>query len=134
MKQDPGPLNCPSCGKELYDNGEERFSCPYCGADVVTPRLTAQETPEKRCQRLERELARERVKAQIETLGATDHFWTRGNPLSMLERQSARQALERGDIDAAKAHLVKADRSFSIGCLAVVIACIVFALLAMFAR
>ena len=92
MKQDPGPLNCPSCGKELYDNGEERFSCPYCGADVVIPRLTAQETPEKRCQRLERELARERVKAQIETLAATDHFWTRGNPLSMLERQSARQA------------------------------------------
>ena len=46
MKQDPGPLNCPSCGKELYDNGEERFSCPYCGADVVIPRLTAQETPE----------------------------------------------------------------------------------------
>ena len=94
----------------------------------------AQETPEERCQRPERELAREKVKAQIETLAATDHFWTRGNPLSMLERQSARQALERGDIDAAKVHLAKADRAFSIGCLVVVIACIVFALLAMFAR
>ena len=55
----------------------------------------------------------------------------------MLDGQSARQALERGDIDAAKAHLAKADRAFrafSIGCLVVVIACIVFALLAMFAR
>ena len=113
MKQGPSPLKCPNCGKELYDNGEEGFPCPYCGADVVTPRLTAQETPEERCQRLEREL---------------------GNPFSMLERQSARQALERGDIDAAKAHLAKADRAFSIGCLAVAIACVVFALLAMFAR
>ena len=100
----------------------------------MTLRLTAHDTPEERCQRLERELAREKVKAKIEALAATDHFWTRGNPFSMLERQSARQALERGDIDAAKAHLAKADRAFAVGCLVVIVACIVFALLAMFAR
>ena len=27
-------MNCPTCGKELYDNGEERFLCPFCGAEV----------------------------------------------------------------------------------------------------
>ena len=27
-------MNCPTCGKELYDNGEERFRCPFCGAEV----------------------------------------------------------------------------------------------------
>ena len=28
-----GSMNCPTCGKELYDNGEERFRCPFCGAE-----------------------------------------------------------------------------------------------------
>ena len=27
-------MKCFSCGEELFDNGEERFPCPYCGAEV----------------------------------------------------------------------------------------------------
>lgn len=134
MEQGPSPLNCPSCGKELFDNGEERFSCPYCGADVVTPRFAARETSEERCRRLESELARERVKSKIEAQAASDHFWMRGNPFSMLERQSAREALERGDIDSAKEHLAKADRAFATGCLVALIICIAFALFAVFGK
>ena len=26
---------CKSCGRALFDSGEERFCCPYCGAEVV---------------------------------------------------------------------------------------------------
>ena len=26
---------CKSCGRSLFDSGEERFYCPYCGAEVV---------------------------------------------------------------------------------------------------
>ena len=112
-------VKCPACRKELYDNGEGRFNCPFCGAEVVGERFAAQEeTLEMRCQRLERELARQRVKAEIEEQSAFEHFWFSGaNPFSMLERQSARNALDRGDIASAKKHLASAEKSFNIGCM-----------------
>lgn len=115
-------MNCPTCGKELYDNGEERFRCPFCGAEVEGSGGAAEggqgESLEKRCQRLERELARMKVKAEIEEQSATEHFWFRGgNWFSMLDRQAAREALERGDIESAKKHLADAEKSFNIGCL-----------------
>ena len=25
---------CKSCGRSLFDSGEERFCCPYCGAEI----------------------------------------------------------------------------------------------------
>ena len=87
-----------TCGKEVFDNGEERFACPYCGAEIVA----VEESVEERIKRLERELARQKLHSQIEELSAADHFWTRGNLFSMLDRQSARAAIERGDFDAAR--------------------------------
>lgn len=115
-------MNCPTCGKELYDNGEERFRCPFCGAEVEgsgsAPGEEQEETLEMRCQRLERELARLKIKAEIEEQSATEHFWFRGgNLFSMFNRQAAREALERGDIESAKKHLDSAEKSFNIGCL-----------------
>ena len=115
-------MNCPTCGKELYDNGEERFNCPFCGAEVEgsgsAPGEEKEETLEMRCQRLERELARLKIKAEIEEQSATEHFWFRGgNLFSMFNRQAAREALERGDIESAKKHLDSAEKSFNIGCL-----------------
>ena len=115
-------MNCPTCGKELYDNGEERFNCPFCGAEVEgsgsTPGEEQEETLEMRCQRLECELARLKIKAEIEEQSATEHFWFRGgNLFSMFNRQAAREALERGDIESAKKHLASAEKSFNIGCL-----------------
>ena len=115
-------MNCPTCGKELYDNGEERFRCPFCGAEVEgsgsAPGEEKEETLEMRCQRLERELARLKIKAEIEEQSATEHFWFRGgNLFSMFNRQAAREALERGDVESAKKHLDSAEKSFNIGCL-----------------
>ena len=115
-------MNCPTCGKELYDNGEERFNCPFCGAEVEgsgsAPGEEKEETLEMRCQRLERELARLKIKAEIEEQSATEHFWFRGgNLFSMFNRQAAREALERGDVESAKKHLDSAEKSFNIGCL-----------------
>ncbi len=115
-------MNCPTCGRELYDNGEKRFRCPFCGAEVEgsgsAPGEAREETLEIRCQRLERELARMKVKAAIEEQCATEHYWFRGgNLFSMLYRQAAREALERGDIESAKKHLASAEKSFNIGCL-----------------
>ena len=130
-------MNCPTCGKELYDNGEERFCCPFCGAEVEgsgsAPREEKEETLEMRCQRLERELARLKIKAEIEEQSATEHFWFRGgNLFSMLDRQSAREALERGDIESAKKHLASAEKSFSIGCLLYIALIVVVLIVAAF--
>ena len=115
-------MHCPTCGRELYDNGEKRFRCPFCGAEVEgsgsAPGESREETLEIRCQRLERELARMKVKAAIEEQCATEHYWFRGgNLFSTLDRQAAREALERGDIESAKKHLASAEKSFNIGCL-----------------
>ena len=118
-------MRCETCGKEVFDNGEECFACPHCGAEVVTE----EESTEERCRRLERELERQKLRSQIEELSAADHFWTRGNLFSMLDRQSARTALECGDFDAARRHLAKAEKWFNIGCLiqiAVVVAVVLF--------
>ena len=132
-------MNCPTCGKELYDNGEDSFNCPFCGAEVVGSGSETggarEETLEERCKRLERELARQKLKAEIEEQSATEHFWFRGgNPLSMLDRQAARNALERGDIESAKRHLASAEKSFNVGCLLSIIAIVVILLLAAFAK
>ena len=111
-------MKCPTCGKELYDNGEDHFNCPFCGAEVVGERFAAEETAEEKFRRLERELARMKVKAAIEEQCATEHYGFRGgNLFSMLDRQAAREALERGDIESAKKHLASAEKSFNIGCL-----------------
>ena len=32
---------CKSCGRSLFDSGEERFCCPYCGAEVVADESAA---------------------------------------------------------------------------------------------
>lgn len=132
-------MNCPTCGRELYDNGEKRFRCPFCGAEVEgsgsAPGESREETLEIRCQRLERELARMKVKAAIEEQCATEHYWFRGgNLFSMLDRQAAREALERGDIESAKKHLASAEKSFNIGCLLFIIAFVVILLLSAFAK
>ena len=126
-------MRCETCGKEVFDNGEERFACPYCGAEVVAVDVaveeSAEESAEERCRRLERELERQKLHSQIEELSAADHFWTRGTLFSMLDRQSARSALERGDLDAARRHLAKAEKWFDIGCLiqiAVVVLLLIF--------
>ena len=132
-------MNCPICGKELYDNGEERFNCPFCGAEVEgsgsTPGEEQEETLEMRCQRLERELARLKIKAEIEEQSATEHFWFRGgNLFSMLDRQSAREALERGDIESAKKHLASAEKSFNIGCLLYIALIVVVLIVAAYSK
>jgi len=132
-------MYCPTCGKELYDNGECRFNCPFCGAKVVgsgsETEEEREETLEERCKRLERELALQKVKAEIEEQCATEHFWFRGgNLFSMLDRQAARNALERGDIESAKRHLASAERSFNVGCLLFIIAFVVILLLSAFAK
>ena len=96
-------MKCPTCAKELYDNGEDRFNCPFCVAEVVGEGFVAEETAEEKFLRLEQELARQKVKAEIEEQSAFEHFWFRGgNLFSMLYRQAAREALERGDIASAK--------------------------------
>ena len=128
-------MNCPACGKELYDNGEDRLNCPFCGAEAVGERFAAEETAEEKLNRLERELARQKVKAEIEEQSACEHFWFRGgNPFSMLDRQSAREALERGDIEGAKKHLTNAEKSFNMGCILYAIVIIAILVVAAFAR
>ena len=130
-------MNCPTCGKELYDNGEERFRCPFCGAEVEgsgsAPGEEKEETLEMRCHRLERELEQMKVKAAIEEQSATEHFWFRGgNLFSMLDRQSAREALEHGDIESAKKHLASAEKSFNIGCIVYIAIIVVILIVAAF--
>ena len=126
-------MYCPTCGKELYVNGEDRFNCPFCGAEVVSSGVETEETLEECCKRLERELARQKVKAEIEERSAFEHFWFRGgNLFSMLYRQSARDALERGDIESAKKNLASANKAFHIGCIVyVVVFILVVALIVM---
>ena len=127
-------MKCPTCGKELYDNGEDRFNCPFCGAEVVGGEFAAKETTEERLHRMERELARQKVKSEIEEQSAFEHFWFRiANPFSMLDRQAAREALERGDIESAKRHLANAEKSFSVGCILYVIVIAVILLVVAFA-
>jgi len=88
-----------------------------------------------RCQRLERELARLKIKAEIEEQSATEHFWFRGgNLFSMLDRQSAREALERGDIESAKKHLASAEKSFNIGCLLYIALIVVVLIVAAYSK
>ena len=128
-------MHCPTCDKELFDNGEDRFNCPICGAEVVGERFAAEETADEKLRRLERELARQKVKAEIEEQSACEHFWFRGgNPFSMLDRQSARKALERGDIEGAKKHLANAEKSFNAGCVLYAIVIIVILVVAVLAR
>ena len=73
-----------------------------------------EETLEERCKRLERELARQKLKAEIEEQGAAEHFWfSGGNPFPMLFRQSARNALGLGCLAAGLALLCSYRRPFT---------------------
>ena len=36
---------CKSCGRSLFDSGEERFYCPYCGAEVVADSVDSNGMP-----------------------------------------------------------------------------------------
>lgn len=128
-----GSAVCPVCGKRLYDNGETRFTCPFCGSAVSSSGAdnehVREETLAERCRRLEREAERLKVKAGIESLAAEDHFLSRGSLFSMIQRHAARKALDRGDIEAAKRHLKKAEVAHSVGCLIKIIAVVLFVIL-----
>ena len=124
---------CKACGKELYDNEAGRFRCPFCGAEVFgsgsaedPSAAQTSETPEERVRRLEQENARLKLKTEIESSCAAEHFWRIGNIFSMIYRQSARNALERGDLRAAKRYAEKASVATDVGCLLSIIAFIVF--------
>ena len=71
-------MKCPTCGKELYDNGEDHFNCPFCGAEVVGERFAAEETAEEKFRRLERELARKKVETGVD--GQNSAFARLGSP------------------------------------------------------
>ena len=135
-------MRCKHCGKELFDNVEGRFNCPFCGAEVFGRKRTAvdghaEETPEERCQRLERELEQMKVKAEIEEQAANEHYlgWGATNLFSMFGRASARNALALGDIEGAKRHLKSATNAYNIGCIVkVAILITTFVLIALFGR
>ena len=40
-------MYCNGCGKELYDNGDDWFICPYCGAEVVPGSVVSGEMPQE---------------------------------------------------------------------------------------
>jgi len=125
-------LKCVHCGREVFANGEASFACPYCGATVEAARRT-DESAEERLERLEREVARANVRTDIEKEATNDMFWR--NPLGLfagLDRQQARQALERGDVEAAKRHLESAKRTSGVGCVVnvIIIAIIILVVLA----
>ena len=106
---------CGCCGHELFANGEPSFACPFCGAIVVAnPRKS--ESVEAKLSRLEHELNRTKIKAEIEKEATSDMFWR--NPLGLfagLDRQQARQALETGDVETARRHLDEAKRTSDAG-------------------
>ena len=52
----------------------------------------------------------------------------------MLDRQAAREALERGDIESAKKHLASAEKSFNIGCLVYIALIIVILIVAAYSK
>ena len=39
-------MKCFSCGEELFDNGDERFPCPYCGAEVSRSQTASPTMPQ----------------------------------------------------------------------------------------
>lgn len=90
------------------------------------------ECAEERLARLEREVARANVRADIKKEATNDMFWW--NPLGLfagLDRQQARQALERGDVEAAKRHLESAKRTSGAGCVVNVIIIAIIILVAL---
>ena len=110
-------MKCPTCGKELYDNGEDHFNCPFCGAEVVGERFAAEETAEEKFRRLERELARKKVETGVDgqnSAFARFGFARGGYQLSLFGTQAVRNALERSDMKLAGKHFAKA---FKVGCL-----------------
>lgn len=121
-------IACGCCGHELFANGESTFICPFCGAKVdVNPHKP--ESVEAKLSRLERELKRTKVKAEIEEEAVNDMFWR--NPLGLfagLDRQQARQALEVGDVETARRHLDDAKRTSGVGFVLNVIIAIVLAI------
>lgn len=130
-------MNCPACGKELYDNGEDRFNCPFCGAEAVGERFAAEETAEEKLNRLERELARQKVETGVDgqkSAFARFGFARGGYQLSLFDTQAVRNALERGDIEGEKKHLTNAEKSFNMGCILYAIVIILILVVAALAR
>ena len=127
-------MNCPSCGKELFNNGEERFSCPFCDAEIASVKTSQPETIEERVTRLEKENERLRMICKIESQGESDHFWNTDSIFSMSYRQSARKALARGDMEGARRALDKAKKASNIGCLLQIIAILIFIIVMCFVK
>lgn len=123
-------FRCGSCGKEVFSNGEAEFICPFCGSEIVIGGQSS-ETPEEKCRRLEREAERLRLRAEIGQQAATDWCWR--NPLALfsgLDRSAARNALENGDLEAAKRHLKAAKKTSGLGFMVFVLLFVVILVLA----
>ena len=84
-------MKCPTCGKELYDNGEDHFNCPFCGAEVVGGIMAAEATAGG-------ELSK--VKPGLQELI---------------------EAMRRSDLEAVVRIISNADKSFKIGVLVFVL-------------
>ena len=84
-------MNCPSCGKELYGNGEDRFDCPFCGAEVACGKMVVEATDRA-------ELPK--VKSGFEELV---------------------EAMRRSNLEVVVKILSNADKSFKIGALVFVL-------------
>lgn len=117
---------CPKCRRMLYaaDGGE--IACPYCGARVAVPTEMARrpgsqnhsETLEERCARLERELEIVRLRAEVEHHAAFERFLNVGGGwFSAAYRQSARDALDSGDLEKARRKYAAAKKAGNIGCI-----------------
>ena len=52
----------------------------------------------------------------------------------LIDRQAAREALERGDIESAKKHLASAEKSFNIGCLLYIALIVVILIIAAYSK
>ena len=84
-------MKCPTCGKELYDTGEDSFNCPFCGAEIVGGKMAAEATTGG-------ELSK--VKPGLQELI---------------------EAMRRSDLEAVVRIISNADKSFKIGVLVFVL-------------
>lgn len=75
------------------------------------------ETTEERCKRLEREKELAQLKAEIESQASFENFWKIGGGLfSAAYRESARHALQEGNVEKARRAMASAEKMSSIGC------------------
>ena len=84
-------MNCPTCCKELYGNGEGRLNCPFCGAELVCGKMAVEATAGG-------ELSK--VKPGLQELI---------------------EAMRRSDLEAVVKILSNADKAFKIGALVFVV-------------